>query len=163
MFALQLTEQHNRGTFQYIENLLHSGNILASAADNLRGKINSSERTKYNTYRTINPDLSQHVAYSKSKSTSGFVPEYARISFSRMRLSSHRLRIETGRWTRLPRDQRLCECGAVQDEEHVLRDCPQVAHLRGSFGREVFFPDILAHPCDNSDFLYIDSVVNYFG
>ena len=45
---------------------------------------------------------------------------------------SHRLKIETGRWTRpvTPRENRLCKCKAIQTEEHVLLRCPLTAHLR---------------------------------
>ena len=61
------------------------------------------------------------------------VPEYVRTAFTRIRLGSHRLRIETGRWARLPADERLCMCGAVQTELHVLLFCPETEPLRDSF------------------------------
>ena len=63
------------------------------------------------------------------------IPEHARICVTRVRLSSHRLKVETGRWARIPRDQRLCSCGQIQDEEHVLLKCPLSAHLRRDFWR----------------------------
>ena len=57
------------------------------------------------------------------------MPDYLRITFTRFRLSSHRLRIEVGRWSRTPRDQRLCFCGTgVQDEFHLFQ-CPRVRDL----------------------------------
>ena len=48
---------------------------------------------------------------------------------------SHRLKVETGRWTRpvTPRERRFCDCKAVQTEEHVLLKCPLTAHLRNQF------------------------------
>ena len=48
---------------------------------------------------------------------------------------SHRLKVETGRWTRpvTPKESRLCNCKAVQSEEHVLLTCPLTAHLRNPF------------------------------
>ncbi len=42
------------------------------------------------------------------------------VACTRIRLSSHRLRVETGRWDRIPFENRTCLCGAVQTEEHVL-------------------------------------------
>ena len=44
---------------------------------------------------------------------------------------SHNLKIETGRWSRLPRESRVCNCNnlVVQDECHVLLDCSLSQHL----------------------------------
>ena len=54
-----------------------------------------------------------------------------------MWLSSHSLKVETGRWSRIPKDDRLCGCGeAIQDEEHVLLRCPKT-----DFAREKFHVD----------------------
>ena len=50
-----------------------------------------------------------------------------------MRLSSHNLAIETGRWARVAPDQRLCACGAVQTEEHVICDCPYTGVIRADY------------------------------
>ena len=64
-------------------------------------------------------------------SPAALIPEFQRIAFTRMRLSSHRLRIETGRWSRIARQDRLCVCGKdIQTEEHVLLRCDLVKHLR---------------------------------
>ena len=50
-----------------------------------------------------------------------------RVALSRLRMSSHRLLIEAGRWTkprRTPRDQRLCTiCNKIEDEYHLLFEC----------------------------------------
>jgi len=38
-----------------------------------------------------------------------------------------------GGWSRIPRDKRLCSCGAdraVQTEEHVICFCPMSQHVR---------------------------------
>ena len=58
-----------------------------------------------------------------------YIPDYLRITFTRFRLSSHRLRVEVGRWSRTPREERVCACGTgVQDEFHLFQ-CPRVRHL----------------------------------
>ena len=62
--------------------------------------IRSSTSTRRSVYLTINPDLTVHKAYKQS------LLEHERIAFTRLRLGSHRLRIETGRWSRLPREER---------------------------------------------------------
>lgn len=56
-------------------------------------------------------------------------------SFTRCRVSGHFLGCETGRWSkrgrgRLPMNERLCECGSVQKERHVLQDYPRPQHIR---------------------------------
>ena len=45
---------------------------------------------------------------------------------------SHSLKIEVGRWSRTPPDERVCHCDAseVQTEKHVLLDCSLTAHCR---------------------------------
>ena len=61
-----------------------------------------------------------------------------RISYTQFRISAHRLAIETGRWNRrgrgrLPIEERLCPCGAVQTELHVFEDCPLTREIRLSY------------------------------
>ena len=65
--------------------------------------------------------------------------EIHRIAFTRFRVSSHSLAVETGRWNRrgrgrLPLEERLCSCGLVQSEEHVISICPQSQQIRNSYG-----------------------------
>ena len=64
--------------------------------------------------------------------------------FTRFRLSSHHLKIETGRWARIDAADPLCECGnGVQDESHVLFNCPKTGSVRERFGvRDGSFRDI---------------------
>ena len=93
------------------------------ALNSLKDNVRTSDSTRRITYRSLNSDLSISPIY-----TSEAVSEFLRISFTRMRTSSHRLRIETGRWSRLARDLRLCPCGSdVQTEEHVFLSCPLTA------------------------------------
>ena len=79
----------------------------------------------------INPDLSLHKAYT----TTEYVNERERLVFTKFRLSSHHLKIETGRRARIAADDRICDCGqGVQDECHVLFACPKSASVRQRFG-----------------------------
>ena len=34
----------------------------------------------------------------------------------------------------LPVDQRLCQCGQVQTEHHVMEDCPRSQYIRDLYG-----------------------------
>jgi hypothetical protein len=54
---------------------------------------------------------------------------------AQLRTGSHQLRVETGRWERprLPRQERTClrcDSGAVDDEHHLVFDCPALQELR---------------------------------
>ena len=51
-------------------------------------------KTRYQTYTRLNPTLVQHPIYTCH------IRDSFRINLSRFILSSHRLRVETGRWTR---------------------------------------------------------------
>ena len=54
---------------------------------------------------------------------------------------SHKLAIETGRWSCIPREDRLCPCGVIQKEEHMICHCPLSDHIRSQFG-DVSFSNI---------------------
>jgi hypothetical protein len=62
--------------------------------------------------------------------TDRYINERKRIVFTRFSLSSHHLKIETGRWSRIVREERLCECGEIQDENHIIFDCPKTNDIR---------------------------------
>ena len=68
-----------------------------------------------------------------------YINELHRMAYTQFRISSHRLAVETGRWNRrgrgrLPMEERLCPCGAVQTEIHVLEDCPVTGEIRLTHG-----------------------------
>ena len=59
-----------------------------------------------------------------------------RMRLAQLRTGSHWLRIETGRWQKLERAQRICpNCGAaaVEDEAHMVFDCDLYTGLRLQF------------------------------
>ena len=52
---------------------------------------------------------------------------------TRLLVSSHSLRVETGRWTRpvTPRSDRKCTtCNVIEDECHFLLECRRYNHIR---------------------------------
>ena len=78
--------------------------------------------SKFQYYIAINPSLSTHSMYREKLE----IPEFKRITLTRLRLSSHNLKIETGRWKcpPLPLHLRLCQCGDyTQDEKHIIETC----------------------------------------
>ena len=73
-----------------------------------------------------------------------------------MRTSSHRLKIETGRWSRLTRDRRICKCGeGIGDEEHVLTKCKLTQKLRDDFGSDISYPRFLEYALEEREFKLI--------
>ncbi len=60
------------------------------------------------------------------------VCETYRVDTTRLRLSSHRLKIETGRWSRIPHQECLCTCrdGNIQSESLILIHCEYTRNLR---------------------------------
>jgi hypothetical protein len=62
----------------------------------------------------------------------------------KLRTGAHHLRIETGRWLnpRLPRSQRVCQkCTwgtTVEDELHVLFECPTYHHIKLKYEHTLF-------------------------
>lgn len=117
----------------------------------LMTKIRESTRSKYKTYvEVINPALVVHDMYSSSD-----IFESKRLIFTRVRLSSHNLAIEKGRWQRQPREQRLCDCGAIQDELHVSAYCPNTSSVRANYpGIDFKLPDLF-----NSDSLSLTQLL----
>ena len=92
----------------------------------LRQKVLSSPSSRRLQYIQANPDLSHGYVYTRFAN----IPEHHHLAYTRIRLGSHRLRIETGRWARLPPEQRTCPREQIQTEEHVLLHCPNTARLR---------------------------------
>ena len=143
-FALSLHRRSNTRTAIYIDELFNNESFCESGYENLKLSIRNSPRSKFITYLSLNPDLTPHPVYESSSK------EYQRIIFSRLRLSSHNLKIETGRWSRIDRENRLCQCGAVQTEEHVLCNCPLTQHLRRRYQNIIFsFPELFSAPLDH--------------
>ena len=64
------------------------------------------------------------------------VPADVWRDLSRFRTSSHRRRVETGRWEGLERRMRVCDlcgAGAIQDEKHVALECPAIESVRTKY------------------------------
>ena len=133
--------------------------IIKNENNILRRKVQTStSSTKRKAYIQLNttlhtPNIYNDIGYR--------TPEYQRIAFTRFRLSSHRLRIETGRWIRIPQEQRLCDCGSgcVQDEEHALLFCEKSRDIRMKFrlnhtNLQSFFSDEQMGDADKASCIY---------
>ena len=80
------------------------------------------------------------------------------------RVSSHRLRIETGRWARIAREDRLCPCGdAVQDEKHAIAECTLVNDIREKYGRDIIdFTSFMNLKHNKSDLSMLSEIISFF-
>ena len=92
---------------------------MNSYQEKVRTKHRNDIDSKLGTYLRINPNLQCHVP--KPQTTM----EFERELVTRFRTGSHSLAIETGRYSSIPRENRLCSCGGnVQTVWHVFSECP---------------------------------------
>ena len=128
-FAFKLISE-NIPSYQFLSKALQfnvNANPLSSTLNVINEK--STNRTKFNTYvNVLNMSLVVHPIYTSLE----FVPDYLRVTFTRILLMSHNLKIETGRWSRIPRERRTCPCEGnhPQTESHVLIDCVLTRTIR---------------------------------
>lgn len=145
--AVGMTLASNTPTGRYINSLIHNSvDDVKLSIETLKSNIIRSVSSRRSTYLLMNPSLSvQHIYSSRGK-----VTELHRVAFSRLRVISHNLAIETGRWNRRGRgrlevEERLCPCGAVQTELHVIETCPITRTVRDAYNfiswREIIDPD----------------------
>ena len=81
-------------------------------------KIRSHESSKLSFYKQIASD------YKMANYLTTIRQRKYKIGLTKLRVSAHDLKIETGRYTNLPRDKRLCNvCNVLEDEYHFLDDC----------------------------------------
>ena len=115
-FAINLAISNQTPMGSYLKKLFDlNEDPLQAAMDNIQNTVNGLNSTRATIYKTVNPSLKPHYLYENT----GILESY-RIYTTRLRLSSHYLRIETGRWSRIDRSQRKCNCGVIQDEERIL-------------------------------------------
>ena len=125
----EMCKNANSKGFKFLQKVINdnvTGDSLEKTATTIRNNLTA---TKFQTYCSeLNPELEVHVAYGKSV----YIPDYVRVQFTRLRVMSHNLKIETGRWNRTAREGRVCQCdlSSVQTENHVLLECPLSAHVR---------------------------------
>ena len=106
------------------EQYADSDSLTKKYADEIKDTIRrfSSDKDKhykYWVYMKINPELTASPFLNRIDPIGK-----AMIKF---RLGSHKLKIETGRWNRTPRAERLCNtCCELGDEFHILYNCSEI-------------------------------------
>jgi hypothetical protein len=93
----------------------------------------SKGRYRYQIYNEFNPGLQQSPFITNLHPVSGDIIKF--------RLGSHNLPIETGRWSKKLRVDRLCtDCHVLGDERHVMYSCRKIE--RGDLALPVSLSDI---------------------
>ena len=142
MFALHLIQDSGSQSARYIADLLADEDYSNKGVEQLKETVRNSEKSKIVVYRQMNPELNVHEIYKQLNP----IPEHQRCHFTRLRVVSHNLRIETGRWARQDRENRLCSCGAIQTEEHVIKSCANTLTIREKYNNMTFaIPEIFEH------------------
>ena len=137
VYALKLVLNSTYNTSNHLRNLITNSNVNDHMQDTelLKDSIRQSDSSRRRVYCDyINGDLSTHSIYINKHN----IYEPYRTAFTRFRVSSHNLACETGRWNRrgrgiLPMEERLCSCGLIQTEEHVISFFPVSQSLRDNY------------------------------
>ncbi len=89
--------------------------------------VNGSGRNKLRTYKNFKRELRvEH--YVKAPLSRG-----ERSAMAKFRMGVAPIKLETGRYTRTPEDERLgvlCQLNEIESEEHVLIQCPLYCNIR---------------------------------
>lgn len=132
-FVLEMTRKENKVMMGHLTEIVETLDNIDNDRRKMVEMIQAKEGTRYRTYQAINPDMSVHPLYT---SNALYVEDHLRITFTRFRLSAHRLRVEMGRWSRTPPEQRVCSCKTgIQNEEHILV-CPLTQEIRTKYGHD---------------------------
>ena len=133
--AMRIVMEYNDNVSRYIRDMTSDyTDDVEEAQTVLKQNLLRSTSNRLAFYRCVNPDLKVHDIYVKNVK----VNEIERISWTKLRLSAHSLAVERGRWNRrgrgrLPLEERLCPCGQVQTEKHIIENCPISLPVRQSY------------------------------
>ena len=158
--VINLILEFDTPTTRYIRDLLNVNvDDLMEASDRLKQEVTTSDSSRLVLYKSINSEFKVHDIYSKKV----IVNELERIEWTRLRLSSHTLAIEVGRWNRrgrgrLPMEERLCVCGQVQTEQHVIEACPRTHPIRTQYNISSM-KDLLVERADYANVCHIVSLI----
>ena len=118
---VEILKKRNKDTFeQTIMHLLHTSCVTNKGKLVFYGKI----KCKFQKEEYLN------LKNFKNRKT-----------ITNIRMSAHKLKIETGRYEKIDRKERICtycNLGAIEDEEHFLLKCPAYSTFRDKLSHEIF-------------------------
>ena len=119
----------------------------------------SSMQEEYILYWQNTLQRSQKLEFYRSFKTDHTSPRYldltkgtaGRGALLKLRISNHKLMIEIGRYNHTTKDNRhcpFCGCNVIEDEVHVLFQCPTYSMIRNKFYYKVktLIPNITQLP-----------------
>ena len=87
--------------------------------EKINNAVTNDPDCRLGVYSRINPELVSWVPIPQK------VHELERKIVTRFRTGSHSLNVELGRFSNIPRENRLCKCGTgVQTVWHIFDECP---------------------------------------
>jgi hypothetical protein len=92
--------------------------------------MKSDSNKKLSTYKHIKNE------YCRESYLACITDPYIRKEVTCLRISSHGLRIETGRYKNIDRENRIClicDTGVIEDELHFMMDCSKYRELRNKY------------------------------
>ena len=131
------TITHDEAVVKYIIEMCSNSDMIRYY-NNLHGH-NQVDNVNTRKFRIMNSDRSmisyyrENIYIARSCLYSSFIHDYFRYIITRWRLSNHKLKIETGRYTKplTPRELRICQCcNVLEDENHAIFCCPRFTLLR---------------------------------
>ena len=106
--------------------------VIAHLQRRMHDAVNGSDLRKVREWLEVrgpvNCDNYQMAGYLQAVAS-----KTGRRRLAQFRMGSHMLGVETGRWQRLPRAERICQrcsCGVVDDEAHMVWGCAALIDQR---------------------------------
>ena len=125
--------------------------ILKASLTEMQEKVRAkADRSKYKAFIEMNSLLKRPDIYNL------YIPTHKLHCVTRLRAVAHELAVESGRHhqQKIPREERLCTCGEMEDESHFVLHCHHYSHIRMKY----FSNDMsLDNALDNNwtaDFVY---------
>ena len=118
----------NQNTIEHVPYPVIKQRIFDSVNQELMMSINTS--TKLQMYSSFKSDTAYEPYLSKIRNR-----KY-KFALSRLRLTSHSLAVETGRYNGTPREERMCiKCNmnSIENEYHFLLVCPHYTDIRRKY------------------------------
>ena len=135
---LQLAHTNSISYVRYYENLESTYTDPVSCQNSIEAELRASyirlmeqareedEDSRLGTYIRANPELQSFVPAPQH------VMEVERELITRYRTGSHSLAVERGRYSSIPRENRVCVCEAgVQTVWHLFVECPLTREVIG--------------------------------
>ena len=133
-----LAQTNNISYLKYYDHLESTYTEPASCQETIEAELRESykqsmeralqkdEDSRLGTYLRVTPTLQSFVPNPQN------MMEIERELITRYRTGSHSLAIERGRYSNIPRENRVCSCGdAVQSVWHIFAECPLTGPILG--------------------------------